>query len=457
MLAALALLGAVVAGYAHDALFDSDEFAERATAALDDDAVRAEVAIRVTDDLVLNAQPDLVGGPAGDRGRGRRASSAAASSRACSEPAVRDVHRAVFEQDANTATLTLADIGEVLRGALEALRPQLAEQIPARAPTSRSPRSSRPAWLADLAQVADDVDAARPDPARARRCCSRSPRCWLSPDRRRTVLALGVALAICGVVGRGRRSSVGAGARRSRGSTRPGDARRGRRRSGTPSSATCARRCYLFAALRGGDRRRGLVAAAPGRHRRAAAPRLRPDRHASPSAADARCCAALALIVAGILIVVRRDAFVDLVVILARPLRRLRRRLGADAADDPARPRRPSASRRRAAGARALVATAVAAGRDPGRRRASSSASAGPSEAPAGDRDGGLQRQRGALRPAARPRSPSRRPTTRCRRRRTRAGCSPSRTPASPTSSATASAALLIDAHYGHADRGRRQ
>ena len=59
-LAALALLVAVVAGYANDAFFDSDEFAERATAALDDEAVRAEVATRVTDDIVLDADADLV-------------------------------------------------------------------------------------------------------------------------------------------------------------------------------------------------------------------------------------------------------------------------------------------------------------------------------------------------------------------------------------------------------------
>ena len=61
ILAAVALLFAAIAGYATDALFDSDEFAERATVALDDEAVSAEIATRVTDDLVLNAERDLVG------------------------------------------------------------------------------------------------------------------------------------------------------------------------------------------------------------------------------------------------------------------------------------------------------------------------------------------------------------------------------------------------------------
>ena len=61
VLAALALLAGLVTGYARLALFDSDGFSDRATAALDDDAVKAEIARRVTDDLVLNANADLVG------------------------------------------------------------------------------------------------------------------------------------------------------------------------------------------------------------------------------------------------------------------------------------------------------------------------------------------------------------------------------------------------------------
>ena len=42
--AALALLGCVVSGYASRALFDPDQFAARATVALDDDAVANEAA-----------------------------------------------------------------------------------------------------------------------------------------------------------------------------------------------------------------------------------------------------------------------------------------------------------------------------------------------------------------------------------------------------------------------------
>ena len=59
-IAALALTVAVVAGYVQRAFVDSDQFANRASAALRDDRVRAAIATRVTDDLVLAQQADLV-------------------------------------------------------------------------------------------------------------------------------------------------------------------------------------------------------------------------------------------------------------------------------------------------------------------------------------------------------------------------------------------------------------
>ena len=43
--------------------------------------------------------------------------------------AVRDVHRALFERDQNTLTLTLADVGTVARRGAEKLRPSLAAQV----------------------------------------------------------------------------------------------------------------------------------------------------------------------------------------------------------------------------------------------------------------------------------------------------------------------------------------
>ena len=82
--------------------------------------------------------------------------------------AVRDVHRAMFQQDQNTVTLTLADIGEVLRGALEALRPQIAKEIPGKADIEITDVDP-PAWVADLARAADHAVAVETRLARSSR------------------------------------------------------------------------------------------------------------------------------------------------------------------------------------------------------------------------------------------------------------------------------------------------
>ncbi len=50
---------ALIAGYTRRAVVDSDQFANRATAAPRDDSVRALIAERITDDVVLENQADL--------------------------------------------------------------------------------------------------------------------------------------------------------------------------------------------------------------------------------------------------------------------------------------------------------------------------------------------------------------------------------------------------------------
>jgi hypothetical protein len=198
IVATIAILAALVFGYASTALFDSDSFADRATAALDDDAVQSEVGVLVTDNLVLKANADLVAvrpliesvvsgivGGGAFQGLFRKA--------------VDDVHKAAFKRDQNTATLTLADIGEVVRGAIQAFRPQLAQQVKAKAPIDLA-AIKPPAWVAKLAQVADGV-AILWLILLALGAILAGAALWLSPDRRRTVLQLGVGIAIAGVVG----------------------------------------------------------------------------------------------------------------------------------------------------------------------------------------------------------------------------------------------------------------
>ena len=59
-MASLAVLLALVAVYVRIAAVDSDQFANRATAALKDDSVRSLIAARITDDVVLRHQSDLL-------------------------------------------------------------------------------------------------------------------------------------------------------------------------------------------------------------------------------------------------------------------------------------------------------------------------------------------------------------------------------------------------------------
>jgi uncharacterized membrane protein HdeD (DUF308 family) len=117
-----------IAGYARFALISSEGFANRATATLDDPSVRDLLAERVTDRLVLSnrsellaARPLIISAVSGIVGGGAFGG--------LFHKAALDVHRAVFDRDQNTITLTLVDVGTVAGEALEEVRPQLAAEI----------------------------------------------------------------------------------------------------------------------------------------------------------------------------------------------------------------------------------------------------------------------------------------------------------------------------------------
>jgi hypothetical protein len=186
-----------LAGYTRLALVDSEGFANRATATLDDPSVRDLIAERVTDRLVLSnrselltARPLIISAVSGIVGGGAFGG--------LFHKAALDVHRAVFGRDQNTITLTLVDVGTVAAEALEEVRPQLAAQIEE---TGRidviSERVS--GVTGDLARLAHEVRVAT----------------WLllgllvaaaagalaaSGDRRRTVFQLGLAAIAAGVL-----------------------------------------------------------------------------------------------------------------------------------------------------------------------------------------------------------------------------------------------------------------
>ena len=196
VLASLAILLALLAGYVRRAAVDSDQFANRATAALEDDSVKSLIAQQVADQIVLKQQSDLIAA----RPIIESVVSSVVGSRAFTQTfrsAVRDVHRAVFDQDEDTVTLTLADIGTLVAAGLEAIRPALARQIEdtgsvqiiTRDIGSVSGDAARAAetvrllaWVLSLAAVLLAAAAL-----------------VLSTDRRRTAVHLGIGAALAGV------------------------------------------------------------------------------------------------------------------------------------------------------------------------------------------------------------------------------------------------------------------
>ena len=130
VLASVLLVGASVAGYARLAFFNSGQFADRASAALAQPAVRTAIGERVTDEIVLRNDADLIAARpliastvSGIVGGG--------AFRTLFRGAVLDAHRAIFTGDRDTLTLTLADVGTVVAAALEKLNPQLAKDLDA--------------------------------------------------------------------------------------------------------------------------------------------------------------------------------------------------------------------------------------------------------------------------------------------------------------------------------------
>src|SRR5690242_16581981 len=197
MLAAIAVAFALVAGYARHAAVNSDQFANRATVALRDDSVRSLIAQKLTDEVVLRNEADLLAarpliesalaGVVGGRAFGGLFRSA-----------VRDVHRAVFERDQRTVTLTVADVGTVLAAALQRFRPSLAREVRDVAPVEvvRRRSSSLGATLPQYADAVRVFSILLPLAAIALAAGA----LWVSPERRRTVTELGVAAAGAGVV-----------------------------------------------------------------------------------------------------------------------------------------------------------------------------------------------------------------------------------------------------------------
>ena len=197
VLASAAIVLALVAAYARQAAVDSDQFANRATTALRDDSVRSLIAQKVTDDVVLRNEEDLIAA----RPIIESVASEIVGGRAFTglfRKAVRDLHRALFKHDRNTVTLTVTDVGTVLAAALEQLRPALADELKSteRVELVTSDIGSLSATFADISERVQLLalfllllSLAMVGGALA-----------ISSDRRQTVVQLGVGSAVAGVL-----------------------------------------------------------------------------------------------------------------------------------------------------------------------------------------------------------------------------------------------------------------
>ena len=309
VLTALVMVFALVAGYARRTVVESDQFANRAAAALRDDSVRTLVAERITDEVVLRRQGDLLAARpllesaiSGIVGGG--------AFTALFRTGVRDVHRAVFDRDEDTVTLTIADVGTVVSAALQKFEPSVAQRV---RPTDR---------VEVLERRGRALGASVADAARAVRILSivlpllclalAAGALWASPDRRRTAAELGVGAAGAGVavvvllgVARtlGLHQVHGAEARAAAGAIWDaffGDLRTAGWILAASGAVVAAAATSVLRPMDVGERIRGLaehVAAEP----------LTPPR---------RAVRAVALIAAGVLTLLARDAVVSLAVTL---------------------------------------------------------------------------------------------------------------------------------------------
>jgi hypothetical protein len=196
-IAAVALALALVAGYADRAVFDSNQFANRAAAALDRPAVKSKVADAITDDVVLKAQADLIGL--------RPVIHSVAETIVGSPPfhslfhgAVEDVHAALFNQDQDTATLALADVGTLLTDALKRLNPQSIPKIGGHVPRIKI-RIEVPQGFIKGVERLHKLEVVPPLLLVLGLVCAAAG-IALAPDRRRAIVRGGIAAAAAGVV-----------------------------------------------------------------------------------------------------------------------------------------------------------------------------------------------------------------------------------------------------------------
>jgi hypothetical protein len=127
-LAVFALLVAVVGIYATRTLYDSETFSNRAVSVLEDEAVQDRLASSIADAAVAETPDAIAVRPLIETVARSLVSSEALQSLLAS--GVEDVHRTVIKGETDTVTVTIADVGLLIRQGLEVAAPEIAKKVP---------------------------------------------------------------------------------------------------------------------------------------------------------------------------------------------------------------------------------------------------------------------------------------------------------------------------------------
>jgi hypothetical protein len=195
--ASLALFFGTVTLYVRATILDPREFADRATATLEDSEVRTVVSTRIVEEAIEKGSAELI--------QARPLLEAAVGSaldtgafQAVFRQAARNVHTLVFERERGSIVLDLADAGIVVISALKAIAPKVATEVPRDVEGALIDLSDRQ-FATGLLGVAGDVrflGIVLPVIALVLFMASIA----VSSDRRRAVVEAGVSVAIVAAV-----------------------------------------------------------------------------------------------------------------------------------------------------------------------------------------------------------------------------------------------------------------
>ncbi len=155
VVAAVLTLASTVIGYVNDRVFDSDAFAGLTRDSLESPEIRNFLADEIADEI-LRVAPDAA--VAGTAIRDLTATLLETDfAQGLVETSARDLHRTVFDDDADSMLLFVSDLAVTVRAQLALVDPDLAELIPEELNAVAVDMGTGDRFMR-LAQVADDID-----------------------------------------------------------------------------------------------------------------------------------------------------------------------------------------------------------------------------------------------------------------------------------------------------------